>query len=140
MEIQSKPATSPGPAQMFTGEVWIDAISGSKEPPLVSLSSVHFAPGARTAWHSHGLGQTLYVTDGVGLVQSRGGETTRIRSGDVVRTPPGEWHWHGATPSDFMTHLSVLEHLAVASTESPESQWGDRVDDSEYEEQAKQAR
>jgi quercetin dioxygenase-like cupin family protein len=85
---------------------------------------VHFTPGARTAWHSHSLGQTLYITEGQGLVQSRGEAIVTIRPGDIVHTPTDEWHWHGAAPDHFMTHLSL--------TEGP-AQWGEHVADAEYQ-------
>jgi quercetin dioxygenase-like cupin family protein len=84
---------------------------------------VHFTPGARTAWHAHVGGQTLYVTEGVGLVQSRGEPIATIRPGDVVRTPSAEWHWHGASPDHFMTHISVTDGAA---------EWGEHVTDAEY--------
>jgi len=76
------------------------------------------------------VGQTLFVTDGKGLVQSRGGEIAEIRQGDIVHTPPDEWHWHGATPEHFMTHLSVTE--GVGGDQKPESEWGEKVTDAEY--------
>ena len=76
---------------------------------------VRFAPCARTAWHTHAMGQTLYVTEGIGLVQSRGGEVVVMRPGDTVHTPPGEWHWHGAAPEHFMTHLALWEGPSMTS-------------------------
>jgi quercetin dioxygenase-like cupin family protein len=97
----------------------------------VRVSAVHFTPSARTAWHSHAVGQTLYVTEGRGLVQSRGGDVVDIRSGDIVRTAAGEWHWHGAAPDKFMTHLSITEALAPGDPR-PETDWGEHVTDSEY--------
>ena len=84
---------------------------------------MHFTPGARTAWHTHDGGQTLYVTEGEGRVQSRGEPAATIRPGDVVHTPSGEWHWHGAAPDHFMTHVSLTEGPAT---------WGDHVTDAEY--------
>jgi len=95
------------------------------------VNTVRFAPGARTAWHCHGVGQTLYVTDGVGRVQSRDGEVIEIRPGDVIYTPPGQWHWHGAAPDHFMTHLAMWE--APAPDSVPESEWGDLLTDQEYQ-------
>jgi quercetin dioxygenase-like cupin family protein len=109
---------------LFTGEVWIDPIAQSQEPSRVIVSAVHFTPGARTAWHSHSLGQTLYVTEGEGLVQSRGESIVTIRSGDIVQTPANEWHWHGGAPDHFMTHLSVA---------GGDASWGEHVTDTEYE-------
>ncbi len=108
---------------MFTGEVWVDPIARGEQPARINVSAVHFNPGARTAWHAHALGQTLYVTDGRGLVQSRGRPVVEIRTGDVIFTPDGEEHWHGATPDHFMTHLSMTEG---------DPSWGSLVTDEEY--------
>ena len=130
-EIQPKPPSTKGPAQMFTGDVWFDAIARGEAPSRLRVNLVRFAPGARTAWHRHANGQTLYVVDGRGLVQSRGGEVVPMRSGDAVYTPPGEWHWHGATPDDFMIHLAMWESLGEGQ-EGPETEWGDHVTDGEY--------
>jgi len=123
MEVRPKMPTIAGPADWFTGEVWIDVIGQSQGPGAVSLGSVHFTPCAHTAWHRHSLGQTLFVTEGEGFVQARGGRLIRIRPGDIVVTPPGEWHWHGATPEHFMTHLALTEG---------ETEWGDHLTDAEY--------
>jgi quercetin dioxygenase-like cupin family protein len=89
----------------------------------LSVIAVHFAPGARTAWHSHGLGQTLYVTEGEGLVQSRGSAIVTIRPGDVIHTAADEWHWHGGAAKHFMTHLSMTQG---------DVEWGEHVTDTEY--------
>jgi quercetin dioxygenase-like cupin family protein len=129
VEVQPSQPSAKGPADWFTGDVWIDTIVRGDEPSRVRVSAVRFTPSARTAWHSHAVGQTLYVTDGRGLIQSRGGEVTEIRSGDVVSTPPGEWHWHGAAPGNFMTHLSITEG---AGDDRPEMDWGGQVTDDEY--------
>ena len=123
MEIKPKSATLRGPAEWFTGDVYIDSVVQAQEPSRVNVGAVHFTPGARTAWHSHDGGQTLYVTEGVGRVQSRGGPAELVRPGDVIHTPSGEWHWHGAAPDHFMTHLSVTEGAAT---------WGEHVDESDY--------
>jgi quercetin dioxygenase-like cupin family protein len=129
LEIQPKKPSVKGPAAMFTGDVWFDVIAAPQpQPSRMRVNSVHFAPCARTAWHSHAVGQTLHVTEGVGLVQSRGGEVIEMRPGDTIYTPPGEWHWHGAAPEHFMTHLAMWE----APVEGPESEWGDLVTDEEY--------
>ena len=129
MEIRAKEPSVKGPAQMFTGDVWFDVIAAPQpEPSRMRVNAVHFAPCARTAWHSHAVGQTLHVTEGVGLIQARGGEVTEIRPGDTIYTPPGEWHWHGAAPDHFMTHLAMWE----APAEGAESEWGDLVSDEEY--------
>ena len=101
-----RPGTVSGPAEWFSGEVWIDAITTG---PHVRLLTVRFAPGARTAWHSHPFGQTVYVTEGAGLVQARGGQIEPIRAGDTVFFAPSEEHWHGAGPSSFVTHLEMQE-------------------------------
>jgi quercetin dioxygenase-like cupin family protein len=123
MEQRPKQPTTKGPAEWFTGDVWIDPIARGEPPSQLNVGSVHFTPGARTAWHSHEGGQTLYVTEGRGLVQSRDATAVEIRSGDVVYTPDGEEHWHGARPDHFLTHLSITEG-------SPH--WGDHVTDAEY--------
>ena len=123
MEIVPKRPSVKGPAEWFTGEVWIDPIAAGREPSRLNVSAVHFSPGARTAWHSHTLGQTLHVTEGRGLVQSRGELIREVNPGDVVYTPDGEEHWHGASPEHVMTHVSI--------TEGP-ANWGDHVSDAEY--------
>ena len=130
MEIKPKQPSTKGPAEMFTGDVWFDGIANGAEPSRIRVNLVRFAPGSRTAWHSHALGQTLYVTDGRGLIQSRGGDITEIRPGDVVYTPSDEWHWHGAAPDHFMAHLSLTE--GVGEGGRPESEWGDLVTEAEY--------
>jgi quercetin dioxygenase-like cupin family protein len=130
MEIQPKKPSVKGPAEWFTGDVWIDAIAMGEEPSRIRVSAVHFTPGAHTAWHSHALGQALYVTEGAGLVQSRGGDRLDIRPGDVIHADPDEWHWHGAAPDHFMTHLSMTE--GIAGSERPETDWGAHLTDAEY--------
>ena len=126
VEIQAKKPSVKGPAHMFTGDVWFDVIAAPQpEPSRMRVNAVHFAPCARTAWHSHAVGQTLHVTEGVGLVQARGGEVVVMRPGDTIYTPPGEWHWHGAAPDHFMTHLAMWE----APADGAESEWGDLVTD-----------
>jgi quercetin dioxygenase-like cupin family protein len=118
----------PGPAAWFTGEVRMHEVASGEPPSRLRALRVHFTPGARTAWHSHPLGQVLQVTDGTGRVQSRGGTVEEIAAGDIVRTPPGEWHWHGAAPQAAMTHLAVQEADADGST----TQWDRHVSDEEY--------
>ena len=108
MELQRKQPTVKGQAETFTGDVWFDVIAGAGYQRM-RVNTVRFAPGARTAWHSHPRGQTLYVLVGRGLVQSRGGEVIEIQSGDLIHTPPGEEHWHGAAPDHFMLHLALWE-------------------------------
>ncbi|HEY5833686.1 (R)-mandelonitrile lyase [Streptomyces sp.] len=130
MEILPKKPSAKGPAERFTGDVWNDDVVAGREPSRMRVNVVRFAPGARTAWHSHAVGQTLHVTEGIGLVQSRGGEVVVVRAGDTVHTPPGEWHWHGAAPDHFMTHLSLRE--GPGEGRGPESEWADHVTDDEY--------
>ena len=129
MEKLSRQPTTKGPADRFTGDVWFDLIASGTEPSRIRAAAVRFSPGARTAWHAHAVGQTLYVVDGSGLVQSRDEELIEMRAGDVVHTQPGEWHWHGAAPDHFMTHLAMWE----APAEGAESEWGALVTDDEYQ-------
>ena len=123
MDVKAKQPSIKGPADWFTGDVWIDSIASGPAPSRLNVGAVHFAPGSRTAWHSHEGGQTLYVTEGRGLVQSRGHQRVEIRAGDVMYTPDGEEHWHGAAPDNFMAHLSVPEGPPT---------WGAKVTDDEY--------
>lgn len=120
--------TTPGPGDWFTGAVFIDAIAIPTESSSVAAASVHFTPGARTAWHTHPLGQTIFVTDGVGLCQREGGPIEAIRPGDRVFFEPGENHWHGAAPTRFMTHTAIQQ---ADDTGSPVN-WGAHVTDDEY--------
>ncbi|MEV0397895.1 (R)-mandelonitrile lyase [Polymorphospora rubra] len=128
MQILTKQPTVKGPAEMFTGDVWFDVIVQGEEPSRVRVNTVRFAPGARTAWHRHAVGQTLHVTDGVGLVQARGSEVITVRPGDTIHTPPDEWHWHGAAPDAFMIHLASWEGPRAGT----ETEWGPLVTDEEY--------
>lgn len=131
MQIEPSRPSVKGPAAWFTGDVYFDVIAAPQpEPSLMRVNAVHFCPGARTAWHCHAVGQTLHVTEGVGLVQSRGGDVVEIRPGQTIYTPPGEWHWHGAAPENFMTHLAMWEATADGA---PETTWGDHVTDAEYQ-------
>ncbi len=131
MHLPPQPPSAKGPAEWFTGDVWIDAIVRGEEPSRVRVNAVRFSPGARTAWHSHAVGQTLYVTDGAGIVQSRGADIVGIRPGDVVHAQADEWHWHGAAPDHFMTHLSITEGVGPDS-DKRETNWGEHVTDTEY--------
>ena len=131
MQIQPKRPTAKGPAEMFTGDVFLDVIARGEEPSRVRVMAVRFTPSARTAWHSHAVGQTLYVTEGRGLIQARDGEISEIRAGDIITTPSGEVHWHGAAPDHYMTHLSIAEGVAP-DDERAESDWGSHVTDDEY--------
>jgi quercetin dioxygenase-like cupin family protein len=123
MEKQLPRPTVKGPADWFTGHVFIDLVATGHGSDAMSVGKVRFTPGARTAWHAHGIGQTLHVMEGEGRVQSRGEAVTRLRPGDVVFTPGGEWHWHGAAPDHFMMHLAVSEG---------DADWGEHVTDEDY--------
>jgi quercetin dioxygenase-like cupin family protein len=120
--------TAAGPSDWFTGAVYIDAVAAPSDASRLSASSVHFTPGARTAWHTHPNGQTIFVLEGVGLCQRRGGPTEVIRPGDRVFFEPEEEHWHGAAPTRFMTHLAMLE----VDAEGNAATWGEHVTDEEY--------
>jgi len=120
--------TKPGPAEWFTGSVYIDTVATPSEPSRVNALSVHFTPGARTAWHTHPNGQTIFVTEGLGRCQRRGGPVEVIRPGDRVFFEPGEEHWHGAAPDRFMTHFAMLD----VDDEGNPATWGDHVTDEEY--------
>ena len=120
--------TAAGPSDWFTGGVYIDTIATPSGASRLSASSVHFTPGARTAWHTHPNGQTIWVTEGVGLCRRRGGPIEVIRPGDRVFFEPGEEHWHGAAPARFMTHVAMLE----VDDEGNTATWGDHVTDEEH--------
>jgi quercetin dioxygenase-like cupin family protein len=119
-------ATTTGPADWFTGTVFVDAIVGN---PAVGAANVHFAPGARTAWHTHPHGQTIHVVEGVGRCRRRGGPVEEIRPGDSVFFEPGEEHWHGAAPDRFMVHVAIHQADESGSTVT----WLEHVTDAEYE-------
>jgi quercetin dioxygenase-like cupin family protein len=120
-------ASGKGPEAWFTGTVRIDPLSTAPPPARVSLAHVTFEPGARTAWHTHPLGQTLVVTFGCGWVQREGGSVETIRAGDVIWFPPGEKHWHGATATTAMSHIAVQEQLDGKAVD-----WLEKVSDAEY--------
>ncbi len=122
--------TTKGPADWFTGDVYIDSVAAAPAPARAQAALVHFTPGARTAWHTHPLGQTIYVTEGVGLCQCEGGPVEVIRPGDRVFFEPGENHWHGAAPNRFMVHIAMQE---ADESGSPVS-WGEHVTDEQYAE------
>lgn len=123
MNIPPKPPTAKGPPETFTGDAWVDPITRGLPSSQLNVAAVRFSPGARSAWHSHDGGQTLYVTEGRGLVQVRGEQIVELHAGDVVFAPDGEEHWHGADPGHFMTHLSIVEGAP---------HWGAHVTDDEY--------
>jgi quercetin dioxygenase-like cupin family protein len=123
MGLQPKMPTMKGPAEWFTGDVWVDPIVQPDGDSTLNIGVVHFTPGARSAWHSHAGGQTLYVTEGRGLTQLRGDDIVELRPGDIHHTADGQEHWHGATHEHFMTHVSITPGAAT---------WGDHVTDAEY--------
>ena len=120
--------TTPGPEDWFTGEVFLDTVAVPADGSRLAASNVHFTPGARTAWHTHPHGQTIWVLEGVGLAHRRGGPVEVIRPGDRVFFEPGEHHWHGAAPTRFMTHLAMQQ----ADEDGNVVVWGDHVTDEEY--------
>jgi quercetin dioxygenase-like cupin family protein len=135
MEIKrsgSQPSRK-GPPEWFTGTVRIDALVDSTEPARAAAASVTFEPGARTAWHTHPLGQTLIVTSGAGRAQRWGGPIEEIRPGDVVSFEPNEKHWHGASPTTAMTHIAIQEKLDGKAVE-----WLEHVADEQYQPKAGQ--
>jgi quercetin dioxygenase-like cupin family protein len=125
---RNKSETTAGSSDWFTGAVYIDAVAAPSGSVRVAAAHVHFAPGARTAWHTHPNGQTIWVIEGICLCQSRGSEIDVIRPGDRVFFEPGEEHWHGAAPTSFMTHLAIQE----VDDEGNAATWGDHVTDEEY--------
>src|SRR5437899_8363142 len=120
--------TGRGPSDWFTGDVYVDAVAAPSGGSRLSASSVHFTPGARTAWHIHPNGQTIFVTEGIGLVQRRGGPIEVIRPGVRIFFEPGQNHWHGAAPTRFMTHLAMLD----VDDKGNNATWGDHVSDVDY--------
>jgi len=130
MEIKGKRPTTKGPADTFTGDVWVDAVCDGQELSRGRVGIVHFSPGARSAWHSHAQGQTLYVTEGTGRAQARGSAVVEVRAGDISCTPANEEHWHGATPDHLMAHLSITE--GTGDNDKPATRWGAHVTDAEY--------
>jgi quercetin dioxygenase-like cupin family protein len=129
MDLQKNGSTASakGSSEFFTGSVRIESLIPTTPPARVGGAIVTFEPGARTAWHTHPLGQMLIVTAGCGLVQSKGGPVVKIRPGDVVWCPPGEKHWHGATATTAMTHIAIIESLDGKVVE-----WMEHVTDEEY--------
>ena len=123
----SRPSVK-GPSDWFTGTVRIDPLFKVNAPARAAAASVTFEPGARTAWHTHPLGQTLIVTAGLGRVQHEGGPVEEIRPGDVVWFPPGEKHWHGASPTTAMTHIAIQEQLDGKVVD-----WMEKVGDEQYQ-------
>ncbi len=126
--IRNSRKTGTGPSEWFTGSVFVDPVASPTGRSRLNASMVHFTPGARTAWHTHPNGQTIYVTEGIGRCQRRGGPVETIRPGDRVYFEPGEDHWHGAAPDRFMTHIAMHELDQTGSAVS----WGEHVSDEEY--------
>ena len=124
--VGSQPST-PGPAAWFTGTVRIDPLFAPHPPARAASASITFEPGARTAWHTHPLGQSLIITSGAGWVQREGGPVEAVYPGDVVWFPPGEKHWHGATATIAMTHIAIQERLDGKVVE-----WLEQVSDDQY--------
>ena len=120
--------TQPGPSDWFTGSVFLDPVAAPTGSSRLSATLVHFTPGARTAWHTHPNGQTIWVLEGLGLCQRRGGQIEVIRGGDRVFFEPGEEHWHGAAPNRFMAHMAMVD----VDDEGHPATWGDEVTDAEY--------
>jgi quercetin dioxygenase-like cupin family protein len=121
-------ATQAGPSDWFTGSVFLDPVATPSGSSRLSAALVHFTPGARTAWHTHPNGQTIWVLEGVGVCQRRGEPIELIRGGDRVFFEPGEEHWHGAAPNRFMAHIAML----AVDEEGTSATWGEHVTDDEY--------
>jgi quercetin dioxygenase-like cupin family protein len=126
-----QPQTAKGSSDWFIGNVYPTIVINGEVPSRVRMGSVHFAPGARTAWHSHAVGQYLHIVEGTALVQERGSDIVTLRPGDTIYTAPGIEHWHGASPDSFMVHLAVWE-APTPSTDEPETKWGEHVTNEEY--------
>jgi len=129
MLIQPEQPAAKAPAERFAGDVSVEPIAWPRIPEQKAvLARIRFAPGARTAWHSHPLGQTLHVTEGIALMQARGGDILTVRPGQTVYTPPGEEHWYGAAPDNFMVHLALVQ----LTEDGQRAIWLDHVSTDEY--------
>ncbi|MFG2135092.1 cupin domain-containing protein [Streptomyces sp. NPDC048751] len=128
MEHITTSPTLKAPAERFTGDVYLNPIESPTEPARLVAALVRFTPGARTNWHSHAKGQTLYITDGVGLVGTRDGSVVRAAAGQTVKCPAGEEHWHGATDTTFMAHIAML----VGDENGDGTTWLEPVTDEQY--------
>ena len=126
--LSSRPQTAVARDDWFTGTAYIDGLAPEDMASRLRAYRVHFTPASRTAWHSHPHGQLLHITDGVGRVQTRGGQVQQVVAGDTVRFEPGEEHWHGAAPANFMTHIA----FQMADDEGRDVTWGEHVTDAEY--------
>ncbi len=127
LKVNGSQPSGKGPAEYFTGAVRVDPLFQAPDPARVAGAQVTFEPGARTAWHTHPLGQTLVVTAGCGLAQRSGGPIIEIRPGDVLWIPPGEKHWHGASPTTALSHLAIQERLDGRAVD-----WLEQVTDEQY--------
>jgi quercetin dioxygenase-like cupin family protein len=132
MQITRDIETQNGPAEWFTGDVYIDPVAAPEATSTFAAAAVHFTPGARTAWHTHPHGQTIFVTEGAGLCQREGGPVEVIRPGDRVFFEPGENHWHGAAPNRFMVHIAMQQNDESGSGWVGVV-WGDHVTDEQYQ-------
>jgi len=126
--VRTHPESTPAPADRFTGHVYVDELVIADTPSRLRAFSVHFTPGARSAWHRHPYGQILHVLEGIGRVQAEGGLLQEIRAGDTVLTLPNEYHWHGAAPGHFMTHIAMQE----ADDDLIDAYWREHVDEVTY--------
>ena len=129
MDLQHPKPTVKAPASAFTGDVYVTSLYVGQGPSRLTASLVRFTPGAHTNWHSHAVGQTLHISEGVGLVGTRDGSVVRARAGDTVVCPPGEEHWHGATADTFMSHFALLE---ANEDGSDPTTWLEPLDDGAY--------
>lgn len=130
MQLDSRKPTTKNPPEQFAGDVWLDPIAFPRaEGQRTIVAKVRFAPGARTAWHSHALGQTLHVTQGVAWIGTRNGDKVEAHAGQTLYCPPGEEHWHGASPDSFMEHLAMLDN---ADDPSSTTTWLEHVTDAQY--------
>ncbi|MFK0150716.1 cupin domain-containing protein [Streptomyces sp. NPDC090499] len=130
MELVTQTPTAKAPAERFTGDVYLNMIQTPAEPARLATALVRFTPGARTNWHSHANGQTLYITDGVGLVGTRDGDVVRVSAGHTVKCPPGEEHWHGGTDTTLMAHIAIV----VGEPGGDGTTWLEPVTDEQYAE------
>lgn len=128
MQLTAIKPTAKGPADRFTGDVYVTPISSPQAPPYLASGIVHFAPAARTNWHVHRTGQTLHVLEGIALIGTRDGTIVRARAGETVTCPPGEDHWHGASPDTLAVHIA----LVVASSEYDGTDWLEPVSEATY--------
>jgi len=126
--IHPRPASIAGHPERFTGGVWLDEIVAGEELVQLRSYNVHFAPGGRTAWHRHPHGQVIYVTEGSGRAQEQGGPVVELRAGDTVVFAAGAWHWHGAAPERFMSHLAIQQ----IGEGGGDADWGEQVSDEDY--------